>query len=73
MGRQDITDYLGLTIETVCRVLSDLKHCKLITTPNTPQAVLHDIGALRDICQNEAQDRRFGFVARFRGTGPSLP
>jgi len=53
MGRQDIADYLGLTIETVCRALSDLKHCKLITTPNTHQAVLHDIEALHDICESE--------------------
>jgi CRP-like cAMP-binding protein len=53
MGRQDIADYLGLTIETVCRALSDLKRSKLITTPNTHQAMLHDIDALREICLNE--------------------
>lgn len=53
MGRQDIADYLGLTIETVCRALSDLKRIKLITTPSTHQAVLHDIKALHEICENE--------------------
>src|SRR5215471_14051589 len=30
MGRQDIADYLGLTIETVCRTLSDLKDACVI-------------------------------------------
>ena len=30
MGRCDIGDYLGLTIETVCRVLSDLRRRGLI-------------------------------------------
>ena len=53
MGRQDIADYLGLTIETVCRALSDLKRSKLITTPNTHQVVLHDIETLHEICENE--------------------
>jgi CRP-like cAMP-binding protein len=53
MGRQDIADYLGLTIETVCRALSDLKRSKVISTPNTHQAVLHDIAALHKTCENE--------------------
>jgi CRP/FNR family nitrogen fixation transcriptional regulator len=30
MCRCDIGDYLGITIETVCRVLSDLKRCEVI-------------------------------------------
>jgi CRP/FNR family transcriptional regulator len=30
MCRCDIGDYLGITIETVCRVLSDLKRCGVI-------------------------------------------
>jgi CRP/FNR family transcriptional regulator, nitrogen fixation regulation protein len=33
MCRCDIGDYLGLTIETVCRVLSDLKRCGVIEVP----------------------------------------
>ena len=34
MGRQDIADYLGLTIETVCRAISEFRHIGLIAVPN---------------------------------------
>jgi len=37
MGRCDIADYLGLTVETVCRVLSDLKRRGVIEV--TPHSV----------------------------------
>lgn len=37
-SRQDIADYLGLTIETVCRALGELKRRYLIALP-TPQRV----------------------------------
>src|SRR5436190_2854288 len=37
MSRQDIADYLGLTIETVCRVLSAMKREGLIGIPNLHQ------------------------------------
>jgi CRP/FNR family transcriptional regulator, nitrogen fixation regulation protein len=37
MGRCDIADYLGLTVETVCRVLSDLKRREVIEV--TPHSV----------------------------------
>lgn len=40
MGRQDIADYLGLTIETVCRTLSDLKEARIIAIPNRHQIVV---------------------------------
>ena len=46
MSRQDIADYLGLTIETVCRALSDLKRARLIAIPNVHQIVIHDRDAL---------------------------
>jgi len=43
MSRQDIADYLGLTIETVCRGLSELKRSGLIAIPNVHQIVInHD-------------------------------
>jgi CRP/FNR family nitrogen fixation transcriptional regulator len=38
MTRSDIADYLGLTIETVCRVLSALKRESVIAIP-TPQRI----------------------------------
>lgn len=47
MSRLDVADYLGLTIETVCRVLSDLQRARLVTKPSRNQIVIVDIGRLR--------------------------
>ncbi|HWA29949.1 MAG TPA: helix-turn-helix domain-containing protein, partial [Rhizomicrobium sp.] len=47
MGRQDIADHLGLTIETICRAIRDLKTQGAIATPNTHQFVLTNLPALR--------------------------
>lgn len=47
MGRCDIAHSLGLTIETVSRQLSDLKHDGLLSTRGRPGIVLHDADALR--------------------------
>ncbi|HEV2560591.1 MAG TPA: cyclic nucleotide-binding domain-containing protein [Rhizomicrobium sp.] len=47
MGRQDIADHLGLTIETVCRAIAVLRNDRLVTIPNTHQIILNDIRALR--------------------------
>jgi CRP-like cAMP-binding protein len=46
MGRQDIADYLGLTIETVCRTLSDLKDARVIEIPNRHQIVIRSFAKL---------------------------
>jgi CRP/FNR family nitrogen fixation transcriptional regulator len=46
MSRQDIADYLGLTIETVCRMLSELKRDRIIAVPTVSQVVLNDMDAL---------------------------
>jgi CRP-like cAMP-binding protein len=48
MSRQDMADYLGLTIETVCRALSDLKRSHVIGIPNVHQIVIKDTEALED-------------------------
>ncbi len=53
MSRQDIADYLGLTIETVCRILSELKRVKLIAIPNLHQVVLEDLETLREIAEGD--------------------
>jgi CRP/FNR family transcriptional regulator, nitrogen fixation regulation protein len=46
MSRTDIADYLGLTIETVCRVLSMLKRARAIDIPKPQRIELRDRGAL---------------------------
>jgi len=49
MTRQDIADYLGLTIETVSRTLSQLERDALIELPSARQIRLKDATALRDM------------------------
>ena len=46
MSRQDIADYLGLTIETVSRTLSQLESCGAISLPIARRIVLHSRGTL---------------------------
>jgi transcriptional regulator with XRE-family HTH domain len=46
MTRQEIADYLGLTIETVSRVVSDLRHRGLVTVPKLDELVVNDICAI---------------------------
>jgi CRP/FNR family nitrogen fixation transcriptional regulator len=47
MGRQDIADHLGLTIETISRMITALRNEGVILVPNTQQIVLRDMVALR--------------------------
>lgn len=54
MGRQDIADYLGLTIETVCRALSELKARKLIATPDRRTVVFKNLRALELLRESDA-------------------
>jgi CRP/FNR family nitrogen fixation transcriptional regulator len=47
MSRQDMADYLGLTIETVSRTLTQLQADGVIAIPTTRHIVLRDTAALR--------------------------
>jgi CRP/FNR family nitrogen fixation transcriptional regulator len=46
MSRQDIADYLGLTIETVSRTLTQLEHSTLIAVPAARRIVIRNRPAL---------------------------
>jgi CRP-like cAMP-binding protein len=46
VGRQDIADYLGLTVETVSRSFAKLKAQGVVSLPRTQTIVIHDIGKL---------------------------
>jgi CRP/FNR family transcriptional regulator, nitrogen fixation regulation protein len=46
MSRQDIADYLGLSLETVCRTLSALETAAAIEVPTSRRIVLRNRNAL---------------------------
>ena len=47
MSRQDIADYLGLTIETVSRMLTQLENASAISLPTSKRIVLRDREVLK--------------------------
>lgn len=49
MSRQDIADYLGLTIETVSRTLTQLENTAAIALPSARRVVLRNAAALRNL------------------------
>jgi CRP-like cAMP-binding protein len=49
MTRQDIADYLGLTIETVSRSLSQLEREGVIALPSLREVRLNNIPALQTL------------------------
>lgn len=53
MNRSDMADYLGLRIETICRLLTDLKHRRIIRLPG-----LHSVVVLRrDLLEGESESK----------------
>ena len=51
IGRQDMADYLGMTIETTCRALSDLKAKRIISTPDRHRIVIQNFAALESVAE----------------------
>jgi len=49
MSRQDIADYLGLTIETVSRTLTQLENSAAISLPSSRRIILRNMAALRKL------------------------
>jgi CRP/FNR family nitrogen fixation transcriptional regulator len=47
MSRRDIADYLGLTVETVCRTLTQLESAAAIAQPSSRRIVLRNRAALQ--------------------------
>lgn len=51
MGRQDIADHLGLTIETVCRAIASLRSDGLISVPVAQRFALVNLNGLRALSE----------------------
>ena len=51
MSRYDIADYLGLTMETVCRTFSAFKRDALIALPTPQRVELRDRQTLESLCE----------------------
>jgi len=49
VGRQDMADYLGLTIETTCRTLSNLRTARVISMPKARQITIRNRDRLEEI------------------------
>jgi CRP/FNR family nitrogen fixation transcriptional regulator len=54
MGRQDIADYLGLTIETVCRAISEMKRARTIDVPDRHHIAIRNLDALQNLAEGDA-------------------
>ena len=48
LGRQDIADYLGLTLETVSRTFSDLTSQGVIASPKRRHVVIRNMAKLKN-------------------------
>lgn len=53
MSRQDIGDHLGLTIETVCRVFTDLKRRRIIASSTARLFSIADVEALDTLSRGD--------------------
>jgi CRP-like cAMP-binding protein len=56
MTRVDIADYLGLTVETVSRLLSQLRSRRVIDLPRPQEIIFLNRGALAELSAGAAGD-----------------
>ncbi len=54
MNRSDVADYLGLTIETVSRLITRLRAQRIIDTPDAHRILIRKRDALEDISAGES-------------------
>ncbi len=57
MSRQDIADHLGLTIETVCRVLTEMKRQRVVVFDTARLFSIPDTRMLEDVVQGGKKAR----------------
>ena len=57
MSRVDIADYLGVTVETVCRSLAKLAKSDVITIPNIHEVVILDRSRLESLARGFSLER----------------
>lgn len=67
MTRGDIADYLGMTLETVCRMFRALRERRIIALPNPSEVRVLDRTALESLANGEH------YVARTRFPTRSIP
>ena len=60
MGREDIADYFGLTVETVSRSFARLKTQNLASLPQTHTVIIQDIGKLIALATGAFEDDETG-------------
>ncbi len=60
LTRTEMADYLGLTLETVCRQLSRLRKKEVIALPSGRRVVVRDLELLRREAQFERCSGDFG-------------
>ena len=63
MTRGDIADYLGLTIETVSRMLSKMKRNRLIWQRSLTEIELADAARLAELAEGQTVDEQFSYLA----------
>ncbi|MZR32506.1 helix-turn-helix domain-containing protein [Sneathiella litorea] len=53
MGRNDIADFLGLTIETVSRTITKMKNLGLLEVPSNHSIIIKDMAELENLAEGE--------------------